>query len=97
MFPLHFFKNQTFSASIAVGWILNFSSYGLFFILTLYFQHLRNYSALATGFAFLPFLGTNSVGSYLGGKLTSIKGSRLPMMIGLFIGAMGFLHCYFLI
>lgn len=90
MFPLHFFRSHTFSTSIVIGWILSFSSYGLFFILTLYFQHMRNYSALATGFAFLPFLGTNSIGSYLGGKLTSTKGSRLPMMIGLFVGAMGY-------
>ena len=95
MFPLHFLRSSPFSASIAVGWILSFSSYGLFFILTQYFQYLRNYSALATGFAFLPFLGTNSVGSYLGGKLTSIKGSRLPMMIGLFIGAMGYFALLF--
>jgi len=90
MFPLHFFKSKTFSVSIVVGWILSFSSYGLFFVLTLYFQHIRNYSALATGFAFLPFLGTNSIGSYLGGKVTSNIGPRLPMIIGLFIGAVGY-------
>lgn len=90
MFPLHFFKSRTFSISIIVGWILSFSSYGLFFVLTLYFQHIRNYSALATGFAFLPFIGTNSIGSYLGGKITSNIGARLPMIIGLFVGAMGY-------
>lgn len=95
MFPLHFFSSSSFSASIAVGWILSFSSYGLFFVLTLYFQHLRHYSALATGFAFLPFLGTNSIGSYLGGKLTSVQGARLPMMMGLSVGSAGYFALLF--
>lgn len=95
MFPLHFFNSSSFSASIAVGWILSFSSYGLFFILTLYFQHIRNYTALATGFAFLPLIGTNSISSYLGGKLTSVQGARLPMMTGLFVGSLGYFTLLF--
>ena len=90
MFPLHFFKSQTFSVSIVIGMILSFAIYGEFFVLTLYFQHIRDYSALITGFAFLPFLGTNAIGSYLGGKLTSVSGSKLPMTIGLLIGAAGY-------
>ena len=90
MFPLHFFRSQTFSVSIAIGMILSFAIYGEFFVLTLYFQHIRDYSVLITGFAFLPFLGTNALGSYLGGKLTSISGAKLPMSIGLLIGAIGY-------
>lgn len=95
MIPLHFFKSSAFSTSIMIGWILSFGGYGLLFVLTLYFQHIRNYSPLVTGFAFFPFLGTNFIGSYLGGKLASISGSRLPMMIGLFVGAIGYFSLLF--
>src|SRR5262245_41475401 len=41
MFPLHFFKQGSFSAAIIVGVILNISLYGELFLLPLYFQQIR--------------------------------------------------------
>ncbi len=91
MFPLNFFRSKTFSIAIAIGMILNIGVYGELFVLTLYFQHIRDYSVMMTGFAFLPLLGVIAIGSYLGGKMTSRMGAKAPMIIGLTVGAIGFL------
>ena len=90
MLPLQLFRSKTFSVAIAVGMILNIGVYGELFVLTLYFQQVRDYSVLVTGFAFMPLLGVIAIASYLGGKMTSIAGPRWPMIIGLTTGAFGF-------
>ena len=77
MFPLNLFQSKTFSAAIAVGMILNIGVYGELFVLTLYFQQIRDYSVLITGFAFMPMLGVIAIASYLGGKMTSINGPAI--------------------
>ncbi len=91
MLPLKLFQSSTFSTAIAIAMILNVGAYGELFVLTLYFQHVRAFSALITGFAFLPLLGITAIASYYGGKMTSITGPRAPMMIGFCVGALGFL------
>lgn len=90
MFPLEFFKSKNFSTSIMVGMILNIGIYGELFVLSLYFQQIRGYSVLLTGFAFLPLLAVTAITSYYGGKVVSAIGIRLPMIIGLAVGAAGF-------
>lgn len=91
MFPLHFFKINTFSVAIVVGMILNISFYGELFLLPLYLQEIRSYSILETGFALLPMTGVVAISSYFSGKVASHTGTKLPMIIGLLIGALGFL------
>jgi DHA2 family methylenomycin A resistance protein-like MFS transporter len=90
MFPLIFFKSRTFSVSMAVGMILNIGFYGQLFLLPLYFQQLRGYSVLMTGLAILPQTGLAALASYFGGKVASVSGPKLPMVVGLAIGALGF-------
>lgn len=91
MFPLYLFKNKTFSTAIAIGMILNISLYGQLFLLPLYFQQIRGYSVLETGFALLPLTGVITLASYLSGKTSSINGPKRPMLVGLTIGMCGFL------
>lgn len=90
MFPLNFFKSKTFSVSMAIGMILNIGFYGQLFILPLYFQQVREYSVLITGLAILPQTGLSALASYFGGRVASVSGPKLPMVIGLTIGALGF-------
>lgn len=90
MLPLTFFKTKMFSTAIVIGVILNISFYGELFLLPLYFQHIRGYSVLETGFALLPMTGVVAVSSYFSGKVASKSGTHLPMIVGLSIGAMGF-------
>jgi DHA2 family methylenomycin A resistance protein-like MFS transporter len=95
MLPLALFHSQTFSASIAIGMILNSASYGLLFILPLYFQQIRGFSVLLTGLAVTPFLACSSISSYFGGRVASVIGPRLPITIGLSTSAIGFLGMFF--
>ena len=54
MLPLELFSSRAFSASTAAGSLINFALYGEFFLLSPYFQDVRDLSALETGLAFLP-------------------------------------------
>jgi DHA2 family methylenomycin A resistance protein-like MFS transporter len=67
MVPLSLFRDRTFAAGSAVGLLINLGFYGQLFVATLYFQDLREYSALATGLALLPETAMASVGSILSG------------------------------
>ncbi|HVV69078.1 MAG TPA: DHA2 family efflux MFS transporter permease subunit [Gammaproteobacteria bacterium] len=90
MFPLNFFKAKTFSVGIAAGMILNLGAYGLFFVLPFYFQQVRHYSVLMTGLALLPMLGLGVMTSFVSGRLIVALGPKLPMFLGLSMGALGF-------
>jgi len=90
MFPLIFFKSNTFSTSIAIGMIINVGVYGIFFLLPLYFQHIRAYSVFMTGLAITPLSALAGICSYFSGRLVSIIGSKIMIVIGLSIGSLGF-------
>jgi len=51
--------------------VVAMGEFGIFFILSLYFQLVRGMSALATGYALLPFAATAFVAAPLAGVLTS--------------------------
>ena len=91
MFPLIFFKSKTFSAAIAVGMVINLGTYGVQFLLPLYFQHVRGYSVLMTGLAITPLSALSAIASYFAGRLVSVTSPKTVMVIGLSIGAVGFL------
>lgn len=73
----------------AVRTVLNTGFYGLLFLAPLYFQQVHHYSALRTGCALLPAVGVVALGSALAGRLTARTGPRLPMVLGLAVGAAG--------
>lgn len=90
MLPLPLFRSRAVSAATSVGLLMNFGFYGQLFVLTLYLQQVRHYPPLITGLALLPQTGVIAFGSWLGGRLTSRSGPRLPMLIGMSVGAAGF-------
>lgn len=90
MLPLGLFHQRAFTAATVVGLVVNFALYGAIFVLSLYFQRVRGYSPSATGLAFLPFMIAVTVANVLGGRLASHIGQRLPMVVGLLLGAAGF-------
>jgi DHA2 family methylenomycin A resistance protein-like MFS transporter len=90
MLPLSFFKRNQFTIAVCIGLVLNFGIYGELFALPLYFQHVRGYGIAETGFALLPLVILIALGSYLSGKLISSKGIKLPLILGLSVGALGF-------
>lgn len=70
MLPLQLFHSRTFAAATAIGVTINTAFYGLFFVLSLYFQGVRHYSALAAGLAFVPTAVAVFVGNVLSGRLS---------------------------
>ncbi len=90
MLPLRLFRNPEFSGASFVGLAINLGFYGQLFALSLYFQHLRGYSPLATGLALLPEGVFVALSSTVSGRLTGRTGPRPAMLAGLAIGAAGF-------
>jgi DHA2 family methylenomycin A resistance protein-like MFS transporter len=73
----------------------NLGVYGILFLLPLYFQHVRGYSVFMTGLAIAPLSALAAICSYFAGRLVSVAGSKIIMIIGLSIGAFGFFMMLF--
>jgi EmrB/QacA subfamily drug resistance transporter len=78
-------RGGSFLASLLVGSAL----LGTFLFLTYYFQGTLHYSALKTGFAFLPFSGGIIIGAGLASRFLPRIGPRALMVIGLSLAAGG--------
>lgn len=90
MLPLQFFRLPGFSAAVAFGIIVNLTYYGAIFVISLYLQQSRGYSALRTGIAFLPLTATFIVSNIICGWLTARTGPRTPMILGAIVGTAGY-------
>jgi len=89
MLPLGLFQLPNFSPAVIFGTFMNLSFYGIFFVLSLYLQQARGYSALRTGLAYLPLMCTFIISNVASGVVGSRTGPRLPMIwgaIGTFAG-----------
>jgi DHA2 family methylenomycin A resistance protein-like MFS transporter len=91
MLPLAFFRRPNFSPAVGFGILVNLTYYGVIFVLSLYLQRVRGYSAISAGLAYLPLTGTFILSNILSGWMTGRMGSRGPMILGALIGAGGFL------
>ena len=78
-------RGGSYLASLLVGSAM----LGTFLFLTYYFQGTLHYSALKTGFAFLPFSGGIIAGAGISSRLLPRTGPRRLMMIGLALAAGG--------
>ena len=90
MFPLGLFASRVPAVTSLVGLAVNLTLYGTIFMLSLYFQKERHFSPEMTGLAFLPFMAAVTVSNIAAGRIAANYGPRLPMAIGLAIGAAGF-------
>ncbi|PCI40203.1 MAG: MFS transporter [Thiotrichales bacterium] len=89
MFPIEFFKIPTFSIAVLNGMIINLGFYGILFLLPLYFQSIRGYSVFLTGLAIIPQPAFAALASYVSGRLVANVGTKLPIILGLFIAMLG--------
>jgi DHA2 family methylenomycin A resistance protein-like MFS transporter len=89
MLPLKLFRSPTFSGASFVGLAINLGFYGQLFVMSLYFQQVRGWSALATGLALLPEGIFVALSSALSGRAMGRVGPRLPMLAGLTLGGIG--------
>jgi len=90
MLPLGLFRVQNFSPSVVFGTIMNLTLYGMIFVLSLYLQEARGYSALGTGLAYLPMMTTFIVSNVASGVVAARTGPRLPMIVGSSVALVGY-------
>ena len=82
LLPPGLLSHRSFSAAVGVGLILNFGVYGQVFVLSLYLQQVRHFSALETGLMLLPFAGLTMVLPPVTGRFVARFGPRYLMIIG---------------
>jgi DHA2 family methylenomycin A resistance protein-like MFS transporter len=90
MFPLALLARPGFTRAVLFGVAANLTYYGIVFVLSLYLQQARRYSAVEAGLAYLPLTATFVVSNVLSGAIASRCGTRVPMIAGALIGAAGF-------
>ena len=89
MLPLRLFARRGFRTGAVVGLLINLGFYGQLFVMSLYFQDVRGYSALRTGLALLPEAALLTVAAAASGRLMARSGPRVPMLAGLLLGGAG--------
>lgn len=90
MLPLSLFSTRTFSAAVLFGICVNLTYYGMVFVLSLYLQRVRGYTALQAGLAFLPLTGGFLLSNVASGWVVGRFGVRVPMIAGAITGGLGY-------
>nr|BFE98629.1 DHA2 family efflux MFS transporter permease subunit [Streptoalloteichus tenebrarius] len=91
LMPLALFRGRDFAVGNAVGFVFQLGMIGIMFVLVLYLQMARGYSALETGLVVLPNAVLTAVGSAGAGRLSDRFGGGLVLMAGLVSLAVGLL------
>ena len=83
MLDVNLFLDRRFSAACASVTIAFFALFGFAFLITQFFQFVRNYSPLETGVRFLPVAMAIATASLLGSQLAPRLGAKLVVAPGL--------------
>src|ERR1700733_5507409 len=83
MLDLRIFRDRRFSAASAAVTVSFFTLLGFIFLVTQYFQFVREYSALSAGVRLLPVALSVAAGSVAGTQLAVRAGTRLVVTSGL--------------
>ncbi|MDR6880648.1 MFS transporter [Bacillus sp. 3255] len=91
LLPPRLFQDTAVSAGMLAGLLVNIGLSGLLFVMPLFYQHVRGFSAHLTGLALLPMMIPLALGPILTGRLVARYGARMPIVAGFALGAAGML------
>ncbi len=91
LLPLRVVLDRNRGGSYLASLLVGSAMLGTFLFLTYFFQGTLGYSAVRTGFAFLPFSGGIILGATLASRLLPRIGPRALMVTGLLMGTGGLL------
>jgi predicted MFS family arabinose efflux permease len=91
MLDVTLFLDRRFSAACASVTIAFFALFGFIFLITQFFQFLRDYSALGTGVRILPVAISIAVASVAGGQLAPRLGTKAVVGTGMLLLGSSFL------
>jgi EmrB/QacA subfamily drug resistance transporter len=89
LLPLRVVLDRNRGGAYLAALLVGSAMLGTFLFLTYFFQGTLHYTALRTGFAFLPFSGGIILGAAVASRLLPRFGPRPLMVIGLTMGAIG--------
>jgi EmrB/QacA subfamily drug resistance transporter len=89
LLPMRVILDRNRGGAYLSSLLLGMGLFGVFLFLTYYFQGTLHYSALKTGFAFLPFAAGIAVAAGLASQLLPRMGPRVLMGVGLTMGTAG--------
>ena len=89
LLPMRVILDRNRGGSYLSSLLVGIGLFGVFLFLTYYFQGTLHYSALKTGFAFLPFAAGIAVAAGVASQLLPRVGPRVLMGLGLAMGAVG--------
>jgi len=91
LLPIRVVLDRNRGGSYLTSLLVGCAMLGTFLFLTYFYQQTLHYSALRTGFAFLPFSGGIILGAGISSRFLPRAGPRVLMTIGLSIAALGLL------
>ena len=89
MLNLRFFHRRPFAGSTFVAFTSYFSVFSIFFFVALYLEVVASVSAYGLALDFMPLLGGMVLASLFAGRWVGRVGSRVPMMTGCLLAALG--------
>jgi hypothetical protein len=91
MLDVSLFRDRRFSAASGAVTISFFALFGFIFLITQFFQFIRDYDALGTGLRILPVAISLAAASVLGGLLAPRVGTKLVVATGMTLLGSAFL------
>ncbi|WP_432476124.1 MFS transporter [Nocardioides sp. GXQ0305] len=91
MLDVSLFRDRRFSAAATAVTISFFALFGFIFLITQFFQFVRDYDALETGLRILPVAASIALSSILGGVLAPRIGTKLVVTAGMALLGSAFL------
>jgi MFS transporter, DHA2 family, methylenomycin A resistance protein len=94
MLPLGLFRSRSFSAALAIGFLINVVFYGLIFALSLFLQRHEGLSPLSAGLAFLPATVAIMASNLIAARAIRAAGTRRVIAAGAILMGIGCLAMF---